>query len=86
MNNSVTTRDNIYVNVNGSHFKFIDVDGEGNCLYHSILKNNNLSSRFQRVRRLRSHLQTQVCNYFQNDVNLKKVFEEFQVDFIDSNV
>ena len=30
---------NIIVNVNGYHFKFVEVNGDSDCFFHSMLKN-----------------------------------------------
>ena len=71
---------NIYLNVNGSYFKFIDVAGDGDCFYHSILKNINFYSTFKCVRELRAYLQKQVSNLLDFDVNLYKIFQYHDVD------
>jgi len=35
-----------YVNVNGKYYRFVDVPGNGNCFYYSVLRHRSLAQRF----------------------------------------
>ena len=53
---------NIYLRFNSDHFKFIDVPGDGDCFYHSVLKCFNVFRRFNSVQEIRNYLKDMV-NY-----------------------
>ena len=65
-----------YVNVNGKHFRFIDVTGNGNCFFHSVLKHHSLAERFGKDDQmsLRQYLSSVVLSCFQNDNVLQSLF------------
>jgi hypothetical protein len=42
-----------YVNVNDQYFRFVDVPGDGDCFYHSVLRDYELEKRFDDVQSLR---------------------------------
>ena len=45
-----------YVNVNDQYFRFVDVPGDGDCFYHSVLRDYELGKRFDDVQSLREFL------------------------------
>ena len=63
------------VNVNGKHFKFIDVPGDGDCYFHCCSKHPYVYDKFDSVREIRSSLQLNVQHLYNSDPILKRLFE-----------
>ena len=72
MTQSINESEEIYVNANGSIFKFIDVPGDGDCFYHSVLKDHNISNQFSCVQDIRCHLCKSVEQSINHDLNIQK--------------
>ena len=51
---------NICLRFNGDNFKLIDVPGDGDCFYHSVLKCAYVSERIYSVQELRFYLRDMV--------------------------
>ena len=60
--NTVQNDKKIYLNLNESYFEFHDVDGDGNCFFHSVLRHKYFSHRFDHVQALRLHLKEMVLH------------------------
>ena len=63
-----------YVNVNRKIFRFVDVPGDGDCFYHSVLRHYDLGRRFSDVKSLRQFLTGMVSLWFDNDQLLRSLF------------
>ena len=72
---------NIFLNHDGEYMKFIDVPGDGDCFYHSVLKYNNLSETFNGVHHLRHYLRDTVSQLYYNDPLLQRLFFKERQDF-----
>ena len=75
--NTVQNDKNIYLNLNESYFQFHDVDGDGNCFFHSILMNKYFSDMFDHVQALRLHLKEMVLYSFRHDHFLQQIFSYY---------
>ena len=53
----------------------IDVPGDGDCFYHSVLKVKDISDQFSSVKTLQLHLTRSVLSSYDNDPYLKKMFQ-----------
>ena len=73
---------NICLNYNGDYFKFIDVAGDGDCFYHSILKYNTISEKFNCVQELRIYMRDTVNHLFFHDQVLQHLFSHHRIDFL----
>ena len=73
---------NIFLNHDGEYMKFIDVPGDGDCFYHSVLKYNNLSETFNGVHHLRHYLQDTVSQLYYNDPLLQRLFFKERQDIL----
>ena len=71
---------NIIVNVNGYYFKFIDVPGDGDCFFHSMLQEKTISYRFKDVQAIRFHLRGMVSDWYHNDYCLQQIFKVYESD------
>ena len=69
------------MNVKGNYFSFVDVPGDGDCFYHSVLKHPHMTDRFHTVQALRLYLRNSVVNSFQSDQFLQRLFQNEQTDF-----
>ena len=69
------------LNVKGNYFSFVDVPGDGDCFYHSVLKHPHMTDRFHTVQALRLYLRNSVINSFQSDQFLQRLFQNEQTDF-----
>ena len=65
MTQLINEGEEIFVNVNSSIFKFIDIPEDGNCYYHTVLKNHNISNQFTCVQDIRNYL----CKYIEQSIN-----------------
>ena len=72
---------NYYLNINGNYFKFVDVPGDGDCFYHSILKNSILSKRFGSVQEMKLFVKDTVLVQYRNDLLLRKIFLLENMDY-----
>ena len=63
---------NIYLNYDGECMKFIDVPGDGEIFYHSVLKYNNLSDTFNGVTHLRQYLRDTISQLYYNNSLLQR--------------
>lgn len=59
------------VNYQRQHFKVIDVPGDGDCFYHSVLKVKDLYDRFRNDQTLRAYLTNSVLSSYDNDLFLQ---------------
>lgn len=71
MTQLINEGEEIFVNVNGSIFKFIDVPGDRYCFYHSVLKNHNILNQFTCVQDIRYHLCKLVEQIINHDLNIQ---------------
>jgi len=72
--------DQYIVNFYGRNFKFIDVPGDGNCFYHSVLKVKELSNKFENAYRLREYLINSVLSTYENDLFLQRMFRYERIE------
>ena len=85
MINQDTISDSIFQSNNGDiciyvdrkYFQFIDVPGEGDCFFQSILKSNYLSG-FNSVHGLRMYLVFRTEMNYTNDPILQKIFHRHE--------
>ena len=63
------------VNVNGLYFKFVDVPGDGDCFFHSLLKKNSFAAKFPNVKQLRLYLSYTVHLLYNQGSFLRRLFE-----------
>ena len=61
----------------GHQFDFIDVEGDGNCFYHALLKSTQIYDLFQSQGTLRTYLAQQVQSNYHQDPFLKHVFVSY---------
>ena len=73
---------NIYIHIKQKYFKFIDVAGDGDCFFHSILK-SELLSRFCSVHQLRTYLGYMTEAKFTNDHIIQNIFAFHRVSVYD---
>ena len=62
-----------------NHFRFIDVPGDGDCFFHSILKSNYLS-RFGSVHEVRTYLASRTEMDYPNDSILQRIFNFHRIN------
>ena len=80
-NNTFYLQDeSIYLTYNGDDFKFIDVPGDGDCFYHSVLNYGSLQRRFNGVWELRQYLKNTVEYLYNNDNELQYLFSKERKD------
>ena len=72
---------NIYTSIAGDYFRFIDVQGNGDYFYHSILKSRNILGRFKTAQNLRSYLSCTALFWFQKDEILNRIFQSYRIDY-----
>ena len=65
---------NIFLSYNGVDFKFIDVPGDGDCFYHSVLKYDNMQDKFNGVHELRQYMRDTISYLYCNDGVLRSLF------------
>ena len=65
---------NIYLSFNGDDFKFIDVPGDGDCFYHSVLKYGSIQDKFNGVQELRQYMRDIIAYLYYNDGVLRFLF------------
>ena len=81
-NNTFHVQDEvIYLIFNGDYFKFIDVPGDGDCFYHSVLNYDSLHRRFNGVLELRQYMRNVVEYMYYNDHVLQYLFSKERTDF-----
>ena len=66
-----------YVNVNEKYYRFVDVPGNGNCFYYSVLRHQSLEQRFDKSdsASLRQYLSSVVSTCFRDDEVIQNLFE-----------
>ena len=80
-NNTFHVQDEvIYLIFNGDYFKFIDVPGDGDCFYHSVLNYDSLHRRFNGVLELRQYMRNVVEYMYYNDHVLQYLFSKERTD------
>ena len=72
----------IFLELNGDYFKFIDVPGDGDYFFHSVLKYYNSSEKFNSVQGLRIYLKDMVNNWIHNDLVLQYLFTYKKIDYV----
>ena len=72
-----------YVNVNGKYYRFVDVPGNGNCFYYSVLRHQSLEQRFDKSdsASLRQYLSSVVSTCFRDDEVVQNLFEYEGVNY-----
>ena len=68
------------LNINASYFKFVDVPGDGDCFFHSVLKNKSFAVRFTSVQQLRTYLSYTVHVLYNQDPFLQALFAFESID------
>ena len=68
------------MNVKGDYFLFIDVPGDGDCFYHSVLKHPHMTNKFNGVQHLRQYLRNSVIDLIASDEILQKLFHNERTD------
>ena len=63
-----------YLNIKGQYFRLIDVPGDGDCFYHSVLTNTSLAECFKNANLLRLYITSIVLLRFENDRVLRSLF------------
>ena len=58
----------------GHQFDFIDVEGDGDCFFHALLKSTQIYDIFQSPSTLRTYLAQQVQSNYHQDPFLKHLF------------
>ena len=80
-NNTFHLQDvSIYLTYNGDDYKFIDVPGDGDCFYHSVLNYDPLRRRFNGVWELRQYMRNAVEHLYYNDHALRYLFSKERKD------
>ena len=69
-----------HISQNEQFFKLVDVPGDGDCFYYSVLKIKSLSDRFPNVQSLRSHLINTVLSTYNSDQYLQFLFNKENVE------
>jgi len=74
-----------YVNVNGKYYRLVDVPGNGNCFYYSVLRHRSLAQRFGKgdSMSLRQYLSSIVSTCFREDEVIQSLFEYEGVNYKD---
>jgi len=74
-----------YVNVNGKYYRFVDVPGNGNCFYYSVLRHRSLEQSFGKGDSisLRQYLSSIVSTCFREDEVIQSLFEYEGVNYKD---
>ena len=81
-NHIVTTTDSsVRLVCDGTSYKFLDVPGDGNCFYHSLLLNENFSRMFADQRQLRNKFVEDTINAFGEDPFVRYIFEIQDINF-----
>ena len=65
---------NIYLFLNGDDFKLIDVPGDGDCFFHSVLEYDSIKEKFSSVQELRQYMKYIVAYYYGSDRLLQYLF------------
>ena len=73
--NNVICGPSYFVNVNNLYFKFVDVPGDGDYFFHSLLKNNSFAAKFPNVQQLRLYLSYTVHLLYNQGSFLRRLFE-----------
>ena len=68
------------LNINASYFKFVDVPGDGDCFFHSVLKNKSFAFKFISVQQLRTYLSYTVHVLYNQDPFLQALFAFESID------
>ena len=63
-----------FLNINASYFKLVDVPGDGDCFFHSVLKNNSLAVKFTSVEQIMFYLSYIVHVLYNQDPFLQALF------------
>ena len=71
---------NICICLDRKYFQFIDVPGDGDCFFHSILKSTYLSGFSSSVHELRMYLASRTKMNDANDIILQRIFHYHGVD------
>ena len=71
----------IIVNLNNNYFRFVDVPGDGNCFFHTVLKVEELKHKFNDVSGLRKFIRDKATCLMSHDVLLMRLFEKCHVNF-----
>ena len=71
----------IFITIKEKYFQFIDVPGDGDCFFHSILKSEYLSG-FSSVHELRMYLGSRIEVNYTNDIFLQRIFTFHRMDVV----
>ena len=63
-----------YLNIKGQNFRLINVLGNGDCFYYSVLRNTSLAECFKNTNSLRLCVTGMVLLWFENDRVLHSLF------------
>ena len=69
------------MSIKGQYFQFIDVPGDGDCFFHSILKSEYLSG-FSSVHELTMYLGSRIEVNYTNDIFLQRIFTFHRMDVV----
>lgn len=70
-----TLHERTIITVDGRKYLMVDVAGDGNCFYSSLLKNKYFHKRFKTVKRIRNSLRRWVMKWYRKDCLMRQLFQ-----------
>ena len=82
LNSIITnTGDTICIIFEGVEYDFLNVPGDGNCFYYSLLKKQNLQQMFINQKNFRKKLVEDVKNAYDQNIYIPSIFRFFKKEF-----